>query len=425
MASVGRQWSLIGKARGRAGLAVKSILLQNVTLIDGSGRGLQTGMDVLVSEGRISALGSSGSLSVERQETVMCAMDGMTLLPGLIDCHVHIFADAGPDGRINADEPHGLSLLRAAYHVRCTLEAGITTVRDLGGQAHMEFALRQAITEGYCKGPRLVLAGKLLSMTSAGTEAFRGMYREADGADEVRKAAREQLKVGADVIKVMATGAVMTPGEEPGASQFTFEEMCAAAEEAHKVGRKMAAHAHGSAGILTAVQAGADTIEHGSLLCESPEAIRLMAERGVFLVPTLATSTMTTRGTEIPAFMAENDRRLGDAPQRSVRAALAAGIPIAMGTDAGVPFVRHGDNAIELVLMVEAGLSPVQSIVASTSNAARAVGLQDEIGTIEVGKCADLLVVDGDPLAEIGVLTKKERIRMVMQSGQVVVDNKS
>jgi imidazolonepropionase-like amidohydrolase len=412
-----------GKRKSRIS-QVKSILLQNVTLIDGSGREPQTGMDVLVSEGRISALGSSGSLSIERHETEMYALDGMTLLPGLIDCHVHIFADAGPEGRINADEPPGLSLLRAAYHVRCTLEAGITTVRDLGGQAHMEFALRQAIAGGYCSGPRLVLAGKLLSMTSAGAEAFPGMYREADGADEVRKAAREQLKAGADVIKVMATGAVMTPGEEPGASQFTLEEICAAAEEAHKVGRKMAAHAHGSAGILTAVLAGADTIEHGSLLCESPEAIRLMAERGVFLVPTLATSAMKWHGADIPAFMVEKERRLGDAPQRSVRAALAVGVPIAMGTDAGVPFVRHGDNAIELVLMVEAGLSPMQSIVASTSNAARALGLQDEIGTIEVSKCADLLVVDGDPLADNGVLTKKERIRMVMQCGRVVVDNK-
>jgi imidazolonepropionase-like amidohydrolase len=402
---------------------VKSILLQNVTLIDGTGREQQNAMDVLVSDGRVSSLGKSGSLSVNRQETEFFALDGMTLLPGLIDCHVHIFVDGGPEGRIKTDEPLGLALLRAAYHARCTLEAGITTVRDVGGQAHMEFALRQAIAGGYCSGPRLVLAGKLLSMTSAGAEAFLGMYREADGADEVRKAAREQLKAGADVIKVMATGAVMTPGEEPGASQFTYEEMSAAAEEAHKVGRKMAAHAHGSTGILTAVQAGADTIEHGSRFCESPEAIRLMAERGVFLVPTLATGAMKTHGADIPAFMADKHRHLSDAPQRSLRAALAAGVPIAMGTDAGVPFVRHGDNAIELVLMVEAGLSPMQSIVASTSDAARAVGLQDEIGTIEVGKCADLLIVDGDPLADISVLTKKERIRMVMQSGRVVVGN--
>ena len=401
--------------------SMKSILLQNVTVIDGSGREPQPGMDVLINEGRISALGRSGSLSIEHQDVEIYSMHGMTLLPGLIDCHVHIFADAGPEGRINTGEPPGLALLRAAYHVRCTLEAGITTIRDLGGQEHMEFALRQAIAEGYCSGPRMVLAGKLLSMTSAGADAFRGMYREADGADEVRKAAREQLKAGADVIKVMATGAVMTPGEQPGASQFTLEEMSAAADEAHKVGRKMAAHAHGSTGILTAVQAGADTIEHGSLLCESPEAIRLMAERRVFLVPTLATSAMTTHGTEIPSFMAENDRRLGDAPQRSVQAALAAGVPIAMGTDAGVPFVRHGENAIELVLMVEAGLSPMQSIVASTSNAALALGLQDEIGTIENGKCADLLVIDGDPLADISVLTHKERIRLVMQNGCIVV----
>jgi len=402
---------------------MKSILLQDVTLIDGSGREPQANMDVMISEGRISALGRSDSLSFAHQDVEIYSMNGMTLLPGLIDCHVHIFADAGPDGRINVDEPPGLALLRAAYHVRCTLEAGITTIRDLGGQEHMEFALRQAIAEGYCSGPRMVLAGRLLSMTSAGADAFQGMYREADGADEVRKAAREQLKAGADVIKVMATGAVMTPGEQPGASQFTFEEMSAAAEEAHKVGRKMAAHAHGSTGILTAVQAGADTIEHGSLLCESPEAIRMMAERGVFLVPTLATSAMTTHGAEIPSFMAENDRRLGDAPQRSVRAALDAGVPIAMGTDAGVPFVRHGENALELMLMVEAGLSPMQSIVASTSNAALALGLQDEIGTIEIGKCADLLVIDGDPLADISVVTHKECIRMVIQTGRMVVNH--
>ena len=403
----------------------KSILLQNLTIIDGSGSEPQQDMDVMVIEDRISAIGRSGSLSFDHQDVEIYSLHDMTLLPGLIDCHVHIFVDAGPEGRINTAEQPGVALLRAAYHARCTLEAGITTIRDLGGQDHMEFALRQAIAEGYCNGPRLVLAGKLLSMTSAGADAFRGMYREADGVDEVRKAAREQLKAGADVIKVMATGAVMTPGEQPGASQFTFEEMSTAAEEAHKVGRKMAAHAHGATGILTAVQAGADTIEHGSLLCESPEAIRMMAERGVFLVPTLATGAMTTHGVEIPSFMAENDRLLGDAPQRSVRAALAAGVPIAMGTDAGVPFVRHGENAIELVLMVEAGLSPMQSIVASTSNAALALGLQHEIGTIEVGKSADLIVVDGDPLSDIAVLTKKEHICMVMHNGRVVVDNQS
>ncbi len=398
----------------------QSILLQNVTLIDGTGSEPRPGLDVLVTANRIRALGKSGSISIDHQNTDIYPLHGMTLLPGLIDCHVHIFADAGLDGRINPDELPGLALLRAAYHVRTTLEAGITTIRDLGGQEHMEFALRQAIAAGYCIGPRLVLAGKLLSMTSAGADAFRGMYREADGVDEVRKAAREQLKAGADVIKVMATGAVMTPGEQPGASQFTIEEMSAAAEEAHKVGRKMAAHAHGSAGILTAVLAGADTIEHGSLLCESPGAIHLMAERGVFLVPTLATGVMTTYASEIPAFMAENDRNLGDAPRRSVRAALAARVPIAMGTDAGVPFVRHGDNAIELVLMVEAGLSPMQSIVASTRNAALALGLLHEIGTVEVGKCADMLVIDGDPLADISLLTQKERICMVMHNGHII-----
>lgn len=398
----------------------KSLLFQDVTVIDGSGREPQANMDVLVKDGRINALQAHGSLSYDEQRTEVYQLRGMILLPGLIDCHVHIMMDGGPEGRVKPEDSLGFCLLRAAYHARCTLEAGITTVRDLGGQAHLEFALREAIAAGYCSGPRLVLAGKLLSMTSAGAEAFTGMYREANGADEVRKAAREQLKAGANVIKVMATGAVMTPGEEPGASQFTLEEMQAAAEEAHKVGRKMAAHAHGSAGILTAVQAGADTIEHGSLLCDSPEAMRLMAERGVFLVPTLAAGIMSQHAEEIPAFMAEKDRRLLAAHQRSVRLALEAGVPIAMGTDAGVPFVKHGDNAVELPLMVQAGLTPMQAIVASTSSAARALGLHQEIGTIEVGKRADLLVLDGDPLQDIEIVTRKERIPMVVQDGNVV-----
>ena len=400
---------------------MKSLLFQQVTIIDGTGSAPCEDMDVLVSDGRIHAIEAHGVLNYDEQQTEVYHLRGMALLPGLIDCHVHIMMDGGPEGRVKPEESLGFCLLRAAYHARCTLEAGITTVRDLGGQAHLEFALREAIEAGYCSGPRLVLAGKLLSMTSAGAEAFAGMYREADGVDEVRKAAREQLKAGANVIKVMATGAVMTPGEEPGASQYALDEMRAAAEEAHKVGRKMAAHAHGSAGILTAVRAGADTIEHGSLLCDSLEAIRLMAERGVFLVPTLAAGIMSQHAQDIPAFMAEKDQRLLEAHHRSVRMALQAGVPIAMGTDAGVPFVKHGDNAIELLLMVDAGLTPMQAIVASTSNAARALSLASEIGTIEVGKCADLLILDGDPLQDIGIVTRKECIRMVVQDGNVVV----
>jgi len=196
---------------------MNSLLFQHVTVIDGSGSAPRTDMDVLVSDGYISAVETHGLLAYDEQETEVYDLSGMTLLPGLIDCHVHIMMDGGPEGRVKPEESLGFCLLRAAYAARCTLEAGITTVRDLGGQAHLEFALREAIAAGYCSGPRLVLAGKLLSMTSAGTEAFAGMYREADGADEVRKAAREQLKAGANVIKAIATGAVMTPGEEPGA----------------------------------------------------------------------------------------------------------------------------------------------------------------------------------------------------------------
>src|SRR6266851_2859177 len=159
---------------------MQPVLLHNVNVIDGTGSDLQSDLDILISEGRISAMGPKGSLPIHSPETQVYAFDGMTLLPGLIDCHVHLFADAGPEGRLASSELPGFALLRAAYHARRTLEAGITTVRDCGGQSHMEFALRQAISAGYCRGPRLMLAGRLLSMTSAGAEAFSGMYREAD-----------------------------------------------------------------------------------------------------------------------------------------------------------------------------------------------------------------------------------------------------
>ena len=224
-------------------------------------------------------------------------------------------------------------------------------------------------------GPRMQLSGKLLSITSAGTEYYEGMYREADGLEEVRKAAREQLKAGADLIKVLATGAILTPGEKPGAVQFGLDELRVAVEEAAKVGKPVAAHAHGIQGIRNAVMAGVRTIEHGTYLHQDETLMETMAEREIFLVPTLKPGFDVIYGDDQVFLIGlwRNRRRYKRMPAKRATCA-ELGVPIAMGTDAATPYNFHGDNAMELVWMAEAGLSPMQTIVASTANAARALG---------------------------------------------------
>jgi len=266
------------------------------------------------------------------------------------------------------------------------------------------------------------LAGKLLSITSAGTEYYEGMYREADGPDEVRKAAREQLKAGADLIKVLATGAVLAPGELPGAVQYGLDELQVAVEEAGKVGKVVAAHAHGIQGIRNAVAAGARTIEHGTYLHQDEQVIETMAERGIFLVPTLKAGFDVLYGDRpgVPDWIREKLREVQDHALKSVQRAFELGVPIAMGTDAATPYNLHGDNAMELHWMTEAGLSPMQTIVASTANAARALGWDSWLGTLEEGKVADLIVVAGNPLDDLRLLADRRNITLVIKDGEVV-----
>jgi imidazolonepropionase-like amidohydrolase len=248
------------------------------------------------------------------------------------------------------------------------------------------------------------------------------MYREADGVDEVRKAAREQLKAGADLIKVLATGAVLTPDEQPGAVQFGLDELTVAVEEARKVGKGVAAHAHAIEGIRNAVEAGARTIEHGTYLNQDERLMATMAERGIFLVPTLKTGFDVLSGDRpgVPTWIREKMKAVQEDALLSVRRASEFGVPIAMGTDAATPYNYHGDNAMELVWMQEAGLSPMQAIVASTANAARALGWDSWLGTLEPGKVADLLVVAGNPLDNLRLLADRRHIELVFKDGQVV-----
>ena len=347
-------------------------------------------------------------------------LPGQYALPGLIDMHVHLALNGAADGRMEGDATWATLLMLA--HAQSSLAAGITTIRDVGGRFGVEFGVRRAIESGMYVGPRMALSGRLLSITSAGTEYYDGMYREADGPEEVRRATREQIKAGADWIKVLATGAVLTPGEAPGAVQFGPDELAMAVAEAAKAGRPVAAHAHGIEGIRNAVAAGARTIEHGTYLHRDPQVMATMAERGVYLVPTLKAGFDVIYGIhpETPAWIVEKSKEVQDDSLLSLRRAVEMGVPIAMGTDAATPFNFHGENAMELVYMAEAGLSAMQCIVAATANAARALGWADRLGTLEVGKLADIVICAADPLANLRHLADLRNIMMVFKDGRIV-----
>lgn len=396
-------------------------LFKNATLIDGTGVKPVDHSIVAVEGEKIVYAGVSGNWHLpEGSSANEIDLTGRWILPGLIDCHVHLAAECLPDSTLNG--PWGWTTLVMLRHAQNTLAAGITTVRDVGGRHHLEFSLRKAAEAGWFAAPRMVLAGKLLSITSTGGEWYDGMYREADGVDEVRKAAREQLKAGADLIKVLATGAVLAPGEKPGAAQFELEEIRAAVVEAGKVGKIVAAHAHGIEGIRNAVEAGARTIEHGTYLNHDPHVMERMAREGVFLVPTLKAGFDVIDGNKpgIPDWIMEKSKETQEDALRSIGMAYKAGVPIAMGTDAATPYNFHGENAMELYYMTQAGIPAMECIVASTKNAARALGWENKLGTLEAGKLADLLIVRKDPLKDLRSLADHGNIEFVMQGGKFV-----
>ena len=346
-------------------------------------------------------------------------MDGQVLLPGFIDSHIHICLDSSPDPMTSAlTESQTMTTLKAAKAARQTLLAGITSVRDMGGKDGIDLELKQAINLGLIPGPRMLASGKLICM-SGGHGWQVGL--EANGVDAVRKAAREQIKAGVDIVKLMATGGVLTPDVEPGSEQLTEAELKAGVEEAHKAGRKTATHAMGTKGILNALRAGIDSIEHGVYLDE--EAVSLMVEKNVPLIPTLsALFNILNKGIEagIPAFAVEKTLKVKPFHLESIRMAREAGVSIAMGTDAGTPFNIHGDNLRELKLLVDCGFSPMDAIEAGTRIAAQVLGMENQLGTIEEGKLADLVLIEGNPLEDIEILLKRELIRLVIKGGKKV-----
>ena len=390
--------------------------LTSARVFIGDGRVLDSAT-VLVEDERITKV-AGGEFQIPAGYTTI-DLSGHTLCPGFIDCHVHLILPGTPNPLKDIKEANQYhSAWKAAQLAEQTLMGGFTSVRDMGGMDGMDLALRDAIAQGLIPGPRVLASGRAVVIT--GGHGWP-MSREADGPHDFRKAAREQLKAGADQIKLMATGGVMTVGVEPGSAQATEEELRAAIEEAHKAGRKTATHAQGTEGILNALRAGIDSIEHGFHL--NDEAIELMLKNGTALVPTLAAlHFILENGVEagILEVFVEKARRSTEAHKKSLMMAKEAGVLIGMGTDAGTPFNMHGKNACEMALMVKTGFSPAEALSAATLSAAKVLGTEQNLGSIEAGKLADLVAVKGDPLQDINLVTDRANLSLIMKGGELV-----
>jgi len=369
-------------------------------IFDGTAGNYRSDIAILTEGQQIVALVPRSEVPSEYQTL---DMGTLTLLPGLIDCHVHLVWNGSHDPKvIMLRESAEKTAIRALLHAFEELMHGVTTVRDVGGPYKVTLAVRDAIREGLFIGPRILAAGLAIEMTGGHA---RDLGLEVDGPHEARKGVRTMLRAGVDLIKLMATGGVYTEGEEPGSPQLTIEEMSAAVEEAHKAGRKVAAHAEGLQGILNAIDAGVDTIEHGNFLDE--EAAQRMVAGGQVLVPTLSPFyRMTQLGTAggIPEYAARKAKQVVSGSFHAIELAKKYGIPIATGTDDGSPRLPHGVLVYELELLVHAGLSPLEALNSATVVAAKACGLSDQVGTLEPGKSADFVGVSGDPLHDISAL---------------------
>ena len=397
-------------------------------LIDGTGAVPTRGATVVVENDTIVAVNANGD--IPRNASVIDAA-GLTVMPGLIDAHVHLamWPQSLQEGLLT---PFTLRMARALVHCRETLEAGVTSARDASG---LPRGVKQAIDQGLFPGPRLKISVKGLHQTGghgdstfpsgANTSVINAELPNTtvDGVEQVRKAVREVIRAGADVVKVATSGGVMSPASEVGATGFSPEEIAVIVYEAHAAGKPVMAHAQPEQGIKNAVLGGIDSIEHGIYVTE--EIVDEMKKRGTFLVPTLVAPVWVLRRAErepgsVPPYAVRKCKLVIEDHKKNIAMAIARGATIAMGTDLGVG--PHGHNAEELQFMVEAGMTPMQAIVASTQTAAACLRLGDLTGTLQPGKRADLLALDGDPLNDITILQQKDRLKLVMRDGAAFKD---
>ncbi len=405
----------------------RTVVLRAARLIDGTGAAPIAGGVVVITGDRIVAVGKEGSVSIPAGAQQIDLGDA-TLLPGFFDAHTHIIgrplADPLQDLSSVKDQD-GYGVIVGVANARKTLMAGFTSIRNVGAPRFDDMALRRAVDDGTVPGPRMQNAGHSLGITGGHCDEnafkpglFDGDYRTgiADGVDQVRAATRYQAKYGADVIKTCATGGVLSEGSAVGVLQYTYEELKAMVDEATKLGRKVAAHAHGTEGIKVATRAGVASIEHGSFMDD--EGARLMAARGTFIVPTLMAGEAAERAVQsgrLTGLRAEKTKLAMGARGSMLKLVKQHGVPVALGTDAGV--AAHGENGREFTLMVRlGGMTPMQAIVAGTLNGAKLLGWDARLGTLSAGKLADVVSVPGDPLADI---TAMERVNFVMKGGVI------
>src|SRR6266849_2531230 len=404
------------------------VVLKAARLIDGTSAAPIANAVVIVTNNKITAVGDAKSVRIPSGVKII-DLGNVTLLPGFIDQHTHLI------GRVLGDPEGDMAPVRdydsfgailGVLHARDTLMAGFTSVRNVGASGRFDdMALRKAINEGWTPGPRMETAGHAIGITGGHCDqnGFRPGVMQlgpvdgvANGPEEIRAAVRYQIKYGADVIKTCATGGVLSEGDAVGATQYSFEELKALVEEANKLDRKVAAHAHGTEGIKLAVRAGVSSIEHGSFLDE--EGARMMVERGTFLVPTLSAAEAVERAAKtgvLKGLRAEKALAAAAAARNATKIAIAKGVQIALGTDAGV--IPHGTNAREFFLMVDwGGMSNMQAIQAGTLNGATLLGWDKNLGSLTAGKWADIVAVSGDPLKDIHAM---EKVVFVMKNGMI------
>ncbi len=376
---------------------------------------------LLIAGGKIIANGSAADVKVPAGATRI-ELPNATILPGLIDAHTHLTMDP-----VFGYEQLAISIpreaLTGAKNARATLLAGFTTVRNVGASGYTDVALRDAINAGDVPGPRMLVSGPALGITGGHCDNNMLPFEYhavgdgvADGIAAVQQKVRQNIKYGVDVIKICATGGVLSLGDNPQASQYTLEEMKAIVADAHRLGRKVAAHAHGAEGIRWAAEAGVDSIEHGSYIDD--DAIAVMLKHGTYLVPTLYLGDWmieNAEATHLPAPLLAKAKDVIPAARKNIAHAFASGVKVAFGTDAAV--YPHGMNAHEFAVMVKLGLSPLQAIQAATINAADLLGWPGKVGTLEKGAWADVVAVDGDPQQDVITL---EHVKFVMKGGEVV-----